>query len=162
METAELFSCFACMFLLSLSTVIATKLAVRLHMVARIVVVLVWLLIADQTGQGMLALAGAIRGQPKAECELGFHYMTGKMEGTLRNWQLWWPRNTERGEFWLNKASETGNPAAEAALAQAYIDGDMGLPRDGMQASVYLRKIMANEKVDQDTKAEAAWNLYQL
>jgi TPR repeat protein len=164
-QIGELFGCLLCIFLLSLSTVLCAKLAVRFQdnlRVVRFILFGVWILVADQTGQGMLALSGAVRGQPKAEAELGFHYLTGSMMGTFKNWHLYWPRNPQRGQFWLNKASETGNAAAEAALAQAYIDGDMGLPKDGLQASLYLKKILDNQKVDQDTKAEAAFNLYQL
>lgn len=165
MEIGELFACFTCIFILSLATVLCAKLAIRFqdHLkVVKFILFGVWMLIADETGQGMLALAGAVKGEPKAQAQLGFHYLTGNMLGTFKSWTLWWPKNPERGQFWLNKASESGSPAAEAILAQAYIDGDMGLPKDGQQASVYLKKIIDNDKVDDDTKAEAAFTLYEL
>lgn len=165
MEFGEIFGCLVCIFLLSLTTVLCAKLAVRFQdnlKVVRFIIFGVWILVADQTGQGMIALSGAVRGQPKAEAELGFHYLTGSMMGTFRNWHLWWPKDPVRGQFWLTKAGQTGNAAAEAVLAQAYMDGDMGLPKDGMQASFYLKKILANAQIDAETKAEAAFNLYQL
>jgi hypothetical protein len=155
MEIGELLGCLFCMFLLSLVTVLSAKLAVKFQdnlRVVRFILFGVWILVADQLGQGMLATAGAVRGQPKAQAELGFHYLTGSMMGTFKNWHLYWPKNPERGQFWLNRASESGNAAAEAALAQAYIDGDMGLPKDGLQGSIYLKKILANAKVDKESR----------
>ncbi|HEY9790624.1 MAG TPA: tetratricopeptide repeat protein [Candidatus Obscuribacterales bacterium] len=165
MPIGELLGCLLCIFLLSFATVFCVKLAIRFQehiRVVRFIMCFVWMAIADVSGQGMVALAGAVRGQPQAEVNLGLHYLTGSIPGTFRKWKLPWPQNCQRGNYWLEKAGNSGSAAAQAALAQAYMDGNMGLPKDGVKACTYLKQVMDNRQAEKEIKAEAGYNLYQL
>jgi TPR repeat protein len=164
MAIGELIGCLVCIFLLSFATVFCVKLCIRFQdqKLLRYVMVLVWTATADCTGQGMLALAGAVRGQPQAEVSLGLHYLTGSIPGTFRKWNLPWPKNPERGDYWLEKAGKSGSAQAQAALGQAYMDGNMGLAKDGVKAATYLKEVMDNSLAEKELKAEAGYNLYQL
>lgn len=162
MPIGELIGCLLCIFILSLATVICFKTAIVFQdniRLVRLLIGVVWMFIADETGQGMVALSGAVKNHPRAEAELGLHYLTGTMPGTFKKWPLFWPKSPERGQYWLDKAAQSGNPAAEAILANAYVSGEMGLPRDPAKASVYLKKICESPSSDKDLRAEAAMNL---
>ncbi len=161
----ELLGCFFCIFILSLATVLCAKMTIRFQdnlRLVRFVLFFVWVAIADETGQGMISLSGALKGDPKSQAQLGFHYMTGSMEGTMRKWHLWWPHDTERGQYWLKKATENGSPVADAILAQAYMNGDGGLPQDSLQAANFLKRVLSSASVDNETKAQAAFNLCEI
>lgn len=161
----ELFGCLLCIFILSLASVLSCKLAIKFQdnlRIVRFIVFGVWLAVVDQCGQGMCALAGAVKGHPDAQAQVGLHYLSGSMPGTANQWHLWWPKNAERGKFWLDKASRTGDPMADAVLADAYLEGDGGLQRDSLKAIGYLKHILDNNNAAPEMKSEAAFNLYQL
>lgn len=169
MEIGELIACILCIFLLCYVSVMYVKLGIKLQDHGRIIKYIVfplWLVFADETGQGMLALSGALKGQTDAQARLGLHYLSGSMPSTYKRWwyqcNLWWPQNPERGHYWLDKAVATGDPQAETVLANAYLDGHMGLPRDTTQAVAYLKKIVENPKASKTVKADAAFSLYDL
>lgn len=164
MEIGELVADLFCMFVMSLATVLACKLAVKFQdnlKLVRFIIFGVWLAIVDQFGQGMLSLTGAVKGNPEAQAQVGLHYMTGSLPGTARRWKLFWPKVPERGQYWLDKASATGDPMADAVLANAYMEGD-GLPHDSLKAIAYLKKILDNKRADKELKSQAALNLYEI
>jgi TPR repeat protein len=167
MQIGELIGCLFCIFALSLSTVVSIKLIIRFseHMKAmRFVVCLFYCIMANQFGQGMFALAGAVRDQPASEAQLGLNYLTGKLPSTINGMtvNLFWPKNPDRGRYWLDKASASGNAGAEAILAAAYLDGKSGLPKDPIEAVRHLSKIADNDKSDKDLRAQSAYELGKL
>lgn len=164
MEAVELLFCLVCVFALSLSIVICVRTAVRCQnmRLLRWLVFPVFLFVADASGQGMVALAGAVKGEPDAEVKLGFHYLSGRMPGTLGRWHVWWPKNSERGNYWLRKAQSSGKPSAELLLARASLDGDEGLVKDIGRGVIALKRIATDPSIEADVRSEAAIDLAQL
>jgi TPR repeat protein len=167
MPIGEIIGCLFCIFALSFSTVVCIKLAIRFQdhiRIVRFIMFFVYVLLANQFGGSMLALAGAVRNQPAAEAQLGLNYLTGKLPGVFRayNVNLFFPKNPERGRYWLDKASASGNGGAEAILAAAYLDGHSGLPKDSIEATKHLRKIADDPNSDKELRGESAIALAQL
>jgi TPR repeat protein len=166
MPIGELIGCLFCIFALSFATVLSVKLAIRFQQLGfmKWIIFTAYVVAANQFGQGMLALAGAVREQPSAEAQLGLNYLTGKLPSKIRSVtvNLFWPRLPDRGRYWLDKASASGNAGAEATLAAAYLDGNSGLPKDPMEAMKHLHKIADDSKSDKDLRAESAIALAQL
>ena len=159
MEVGELLGCLFCIFMLSLSTVLCIKLAIRFQAnmaVVRFIMFGLWVLLADQFGGGMLALAGAVRSQPKAEAQLGLNYLQGRMPGAYKSYSLFWPKNPDRGRYWLDKASTSGNASAEAVLGSAYLDGNSGLPHDPFSAIKHLTNVADNRNAEPDLRISSA------
>jgi TPR repeat protein len=166
MEIGELLACIFCIFILCYVSVLYIKLGIKLQDHARIfkwIFLPLWLLFADECGQGMLSLSGALKGKADAQAKLALQYMSGTMPGTYKKWyHLWWPTSKERGDYWLQKALSTSKPEAERVIANAYIEGNMGLPRDLARGVAILRKVVDNPDSTEAIKSEAAYNLFQI
>lgn len=166
MPIGELIGCLFCIFALSFCTVVCIKLIIRFAeiKILRFIMCVAYVVFANQFGQGMFALAGAVRDQPAAEAQLGLNYLTGKLPSKVGDFtvNLFWPQNSERGRYWLDKASASGNAGAEAILAAAYLDGKSGLPKDPLEASRHLQRIADDAQSDKVLRSQSAYELAKM
>ena len=103
----------------------------------------------------------ADHGDPDAQCLLGKMYWTGhgapkdpdravklfKLSAAqgnsdaqffLGSWYLLPHRDVAEGAKWLRLSAEQGNQDAQWLLGKAYLEGDKDLPRDPVQAELWL------------------------
>jgi uncharacterized protein len=103
----------------------------------------------------------ADRGDPDAQCLLGKMYFAGhgvpkdpdravklfKLSAAqgnsdaqffLGSWYLLPHRDVAEGAKWLRLSAEQGNQDAQWLLGKAYLEGDKDLPRDPVQAELWL------------------------
>jgi TPR repeat protein len=112
----------------------------------------------------------ADQGNPDAQCLLGKMYWSGhgvpkdpdravklfKLSAAqgnsdaqffLGSWYLLPHRDVAEGAKWLRLSAEQGNQDAQWLLGKAYLQGDKDLPRDGVQAELWLQ-LAADHNLD--------------